>query len=888
MRKWIGTTAGAALLLVFAATAASGQSCAGDFNFTQSVTADDVPEGVAFLFGKFGDFGTFTPTIKGVADANVDGWLTVADIGATVRRIGTPCGAATPTPTVGTPPPTSASPTPTPTGTSGVTPGTPTVTRTSTPAVTPSRTFTRPPTPTTTASSCALQSVSLGTSAGTLATTDCFVTVGRQSRYADAYSLVVATPGVAVRVEMVSTAVTPYLLVRDPGGTFVSVEGVSPIEFVSTTALPYEIYVTSRPTSVPQVGAYSLTISTRPCPAALDLGSAQLGELTTSDCPEPAAPSVGTRLNPADQFFITVTEAEVPRNIRLQMTELNSDVDPEFAVIGPDGYELLFAAEDNLIIGDSEFNEDARFLAVQPGRYTVVASGLGGLGRYRLAQVGQPQCRSKALPAFGDGTRVQVPGTLYGAISGAQSSSCAAPLRPPTSDIDVPEPNSPSDVYTFDANAGDVVSFLMESEDDPYLSLVGPTDCTRGGGGCVPNRLLATDDDGGELGGSSAQLAATIVHTGTYQIIAANTAALFPPEDGDPGEEVAYTLFTQRCPGRSPLTVNALPRTVSFDAFSCRGAGGGPVASYPFNGTAGTFVVASVTGTTFDAFVRILGPDGAVAFNDNDPFAPASADALAGRILPRTGTYFVEASASTAQAVPPLPVSYTVGVQSCPSTPGSVGTLEGSLTADDCTLPNGRHYDVYRFDGAADPLRPDVLSVAVPEGTCVGALLASGMQVPIDQCATGLFEFPLVAGRAGLIVAGTGAGAEGPYTLNLARCGATALGFGVAVTGEVSGGDCLGANGSPGEWFLVRAPAGLVTFQSNGVFGTVTGEFPLAASLTDAFGTFPAGASGLFVDDPELMYTLGPDLGLLLRVQGASAGDGGAFKVTVSAGERRQ
>lgn len=896
MRRLIGATAVAAVVLVFAGSVAYGQSCAGDFDFNRQVTDADVPEGIAFLFGKFGDFGTFTPVLKGVADANGDGWLTVADIGASVVRLGTICG-QTATPTRTSTPGTTPTPTPvasstpppsaTPTGGGG---GTGTPTRTPTATTSPTRTFTRPPTPTSTALACALPAASVGTINGALDETDCLVRVGNRERYADGFALVEPVAGTAVRIEVTSTAVTPYVLVRDPGGQFVAVEGPPPIEFVAMTTLPYEIFVASDPTTVPDTGEYALTISTRSCPAPLNLSLPQSGELTASDCPEPAGPSVADRVNPADQFFIDVTETEVPRNIRVQMTVLGGDVDPEFAIVGPDGYEVLYAAEDNLIIGESDVNEDARFLALQPGRYTVIASGLGGLGRYRVAQASQPQCRAKTLPPFVDGSRVQVAGTLSGATSGVGSTSCAAPLRPPSSDTDVPEPNSPADVYAFDANAGDVVSFLMTSDDDAYLFLVGPTDCSRAGAGCVPNRLLVSDDDGGEFGGSSAQLAATVVHRGTYLIVAANVGPLSPPEDGDPAEEIDYTLFTQRCAARGSLTVNGQIRSANFDAFSCRGSGGVPVASYSFDGVTGNFVAASVSAGTFDAFVRVLGPDGIVAGNDNDPFVPGTANALVGRLLSSTGTHFVEASASGAQTAPSLesPVAYGVGVQSCPLKAGSSGTVSGSLVADDCTFANGHRYDVFRFEGPSDPQALEVLSVAVPSGVCVAALIGSGMQVPVDQCTMGSLEVPLFPGRSGLVVAEANPGAGGSYALKVARCAATALGFGTESTGVLSGEDCAAANDAPAQWFLVRAPEGLVTFQSNGVLGEVTADFPLAARLTDAFGDFAPGSDGLFASDPELMYRLWADLGLMVRVQGVSASDTGGFRLRVSAGERRQ
>lgn len=886
MRSWLVATGVAAFVLAFVETPAHGQNCAGDFDFSRQVSADDVPEGIAFLFGKFGAFNDFTPVLKGIADVNRDGGFTVADIGGTVRLIETICGA---TPTVGTPLPT---PTPSRTSSAGATtsstPGTPTPTPT--PVVSPTGSVTRPPTPVGHGPDCPLQSASVGTTAGALTVTDCVAAVAGGNRYVDGYELAVETPGVAVRVDVTSTEFTPYLLIRDPGGQFVTVEGTPPIEFVATSSSPYAIFLTSAPGSISDLGGYGLSVSTRACPVPLALALPQNGELTADDCPEPAVPSVGSQLNPADQFFITVTDSEVPKNIRLQMTVISGDVDPEFAVIGPDGYELLYAAADNLVIGEDDLNEDARFLALQPGRYTVIVSGLGGLGKYRIAPVTQPQCRTKALPALGDVTRAQVSGKLFGAISGPNSSSCAAPLRPPASDVDAPEPGSPSDVYTFDASAGDVVSFMLDSDDDPYLFVLGPVDCSRAGAGCVPKMLLATDDDSGELGGSSAQLAATIVHPGTYLLIVANAAPLFPPEDGDEGEEVSYTLFTQRCTSRGTLTLNGAVRSASFDAFSCRGSGGVPVASYAFEGTSGNFAAASVMGNTFDAFVRIVGPDGAVIQNDNDPFAPGSANAFVGRVMASTGTYFVEASASTAQDAPSLssPVAYSVGVRSCPLAVGNTGAVNGSLTAADCTLPNGRRYDVYRFDGPADPQRPDVLSVRVPEGTCAAALLTSGMQVPVDQCATGVFELPLLPGRSGLIVAGATAGTGGPYVLDVARCGSTLVGFGTSTAGVLSGGDCAAADGLQAQWFFARAPTGLVTFLSNGVLGNASAEFPLDVRLTDSFGAFPAGEGGGFADSAELMYSFGSDLGLLMRIQSASGSDTGVFRVTVNAGERRQ
>ncbi|MFI5394462.1 MAG: pre-peptidase C-terminal domain-containing protein [Candidatus Binatia bacterium] len=845
-----------------------GQTCRGDIDGDGRITANDLAVLIAIISGE-----PEAPTLKARADVNGDGAVSAGDIPVLIQLQGEGCSAQTATP--------SARPTSSPTPTTSPTMGT--VSPTSSPTVTgtPQQTATTTPTPTATQTptpTCVVLPAPLGITNGALTANDCQQRVDNQLRYTDVYT-VTGSPGQAITVQLTATGpsptLAPYVLVVDPDGQFFQVEGAPPIQFVVSTSQPYKIVVTSAPSTSQQTGPYQLTLTQSPCPTpiALTIPGSVTKALTATDCPDPGAPS-----NPAHVYTFQVPS--VPMNIAIVMRQIvaTDTITPVFSVLNPDGIELVTQSNnfDCTPSTSTLLCAQARFLALQPGKYTIIAAG--GIGQYSL-QLSSPTCKAvKALSSIPSAGPLTCPGQsgpgCAGTLSGNTSTtSCAAPLPiPGISDSAPAVPSSPADLYTFTAAAGDVISVGMTSDNDAHLYLLGPA---------PGNQLVAQDDN--SLGGTDAQLAATLVQPGPYTIVAANNNALQPT---DPA--VNYTLLVQKCPVRGTVPFGTgvwLHQT--FSDSDCVGFGGVPYRTYSFTGTAGEFVAAGMISTDVNAFIRMFAPDGSVVVNNDDLLASSSTtDAQVNRILPATGTYFVEVSTNGGVDTVPFfsPPAFAVGAQTCPATTVTPGPINAAFTDADCQATDGTPFDVFGFTPATTPRAASMLP---PSNGCAVALLAEGAQTPDGGCSAGLMDFPTLSNQTyGFIIAATDPAARGPYTAQLTNCPLSLLTFGDIGNGSLTPSNCTAADGTPAGWFLVKAPADLVRF-SQGVSGTVTASFSVASALTDAYGSGRLNGTS-FVEDPTQMYSFGTDLAALLRVGGKTPADRGAYTVSINPAALRQ
>ena len=830
----------------FCGAAAGQEVCLGDVNGDGVVDTEDVQALPAVLF----DGGEIDTDTLLRADANDDGHVDAADAVAILNISGKRCA---PTPTR-------------------------TFTATRPPTSTPTQTSTPPPTPTATAV-CAIQTLSLGTTNGELSANDCQREFGSGDvRYTDVYSIV-GTPGQAIKIDVAATGgaptLVPFVAIIDPNGEFDRVDDIPPMEFVVTSSRPYLVFVTSRPATPAQLGTYALTAAARTCPTPSQLTVPALlaGQLVSGDCPDPAAPSTGNQTNPVDVYTFTVIAAQVPMNLQIVLRQRNyaDSIDPIFSLSGPDGYELFSADEDNDAapgINDPNYpglDAGARFLATVPGTYTLVVGGNGGVGLYALSVLspGSPACAPKPLGPIPSLGQLTVNGQLFGDYT----KGCGPPLPIPGVSDEVPEPNSGADVYTFTAAAGDVISVEMDSDDEPHLFLYGPAS--------AGNPRVAQDDYTYSGTYGSAQLAATLVQPGTYTIVAANNNAWAPPDPSDstdPGDIVSYSLSVQKCPVAGALPVGAA-KAATFGSMECLGFGGLPVRSYGFVGNAGDFVSISMTSSEVDAAVKLLGPDGSQLYNDDDLFDAMTTDARVNRILPVSGTYFVEVSTSPSSGpvdLTPPPPGFTVQVQRCPTIPVPAQTLvTGAFEDSDCELAPGRKYDVYTFSGPIGGAQR-AASIAPPSNGCVLGLLAQGVQAPNDGCGgSELVEMPVItSGPYGFMVVAGDETVRGNYSFQFNSCPLSTVTFGDTRNGTLSAASCAAADGLAGNWYLVRGTADLVNFNA-GVSGSVTTGF--SGTVTD-FG----GASGFvdsFADDADSMLPLGRDLAALLKVSGPPFGN---------------
>jgi hypothetical protein len=866
------------MLLAFEAAVSAQQMCPGDVDGDGEVTTADVDPLLPLLFDE--SFPT------SAADANADDALSAADIVAIELHDSEVCPQVTPTATPvssGTRTPTSrtASPTPTPTRTAGP----PTATRTPRPTSTPT-------------AACTVQPAQFGTINGELTVADCQRDFGGTLRYADEYSIA-GTPGQAIKVDLTATGsgatLAPFLAVIDADGEFDRVEGVPPIQFLVSATQPYQIFVSSDPSTAQQFGSYQLTLTSVPCPTPVALSlplSTQVRTLDGTECPDPEYPSTGPssnpKLNPADTYTFSVPQ--VPMNIQITMRQLleNDTIDPAFSVLGPDGVEdVTTDDDDDAAPGGFGLDAQARFLALQPGTYTIIAVGGGGLGRYSLT-LSASTCAAKTLSNIPPDRPLTCPGNPGAGCSGTLSGDttvtvCAAPLPIPGISDCEPDVGSAADLYTLTTTLpGQVISVQMISDDDAHLYLLGPAS--------AGNPLVAEDDDSGPFGDTSdSQLAATLVVPGTYTIVAANNNALAPPdpECGEPADTVNYTLYVQECPVRGVLTPeNGRIVSQTLNSFECLGFGGVPFRTYEFTGSAGQFVTTYMHSDDVDAFLRVFAPDGTVIENDDDPFDPLDPHARANRILPADGTYYVEASTSLDEGAVNIlsspPPAFTLQAMSCPTSSAQSGQIAGSWDSTDCQLPDGQRLDVYTFPAGT----PVAATIAPPDMGCVLGLMAEGPQIPDSGCSTTMLDMPAASGgRYGFILAGREPTTSGAYTAQLALCPLSTVTFGDTRSGALNGQNCVAANGIGADWFLVRGPVNVVNFNDD-LSGEVTESFTSADVLTDTLGGVPFMFS--FSDDPTTMLPLGNDLAELLRITGATADVRGSYVLQVDPAEFRQ
>jgi hypothetical protein len=298
--------------------------------------------------------------------------------------------------------------------------------------------------------------------------------------------------------------------------------------------------------------------------------------------------------------------------------------------------------------------------------------------------------------------------------------------------------------------------------------------------------------------------------------------------------------------------------------------------------------------------VRILGPDGSVVQNDSDPFQFNTTDARASRILQQDGTYFIEVSTSidAAQVFPTSSADFAVDVETCPTKPAVAGPtpITGAFAGGSCALSSGQKFDVYAFQPAAVP---SVASILPPSNGCVLNLLAEGPQTPdgsYDGCRTQLSDMPLLMsnGTYGFVIAANNASTTGPYTAKFRSCSMDTVGLGQDRSPTLSAGSCVAADGTPANWFLVRASADLVRFNAP-VAGSVFASFPIGGALIDVTGSWALTAA--FNEDPSPTNPMfqfssspsvtppppfGGDLAFLLRITGAGPSDRGPYTLEIN------
>lgn len=862
-------------LLVAAPKLVLGQGlCVGDVDGDGRVTASDLGALVVRLFPLDGE-GPF----PWEADTNVDAALSAADLIGVLQRLGASC--VSPTATV------SATPTRPPTPLFSPTPSSPTATRTPTATFTQTHTPSFTPTPTPT---CVVRTISPGQSVdGTISASDCSRLVGGIVRLVDAYE-VQGPVGDALQVSVTGSAglSRPWVAVIDFNGQFASSHGAPPVEWVVVPGKPYLIYVTSDPNQPQQVGSYRITVSSRPCPTPrtirLSTGFAASNlTLRPDDCPDPAAFMSGGNSEPVHAYRFDVTS--VPTQVNIVMRQLIEDdpLDPSFVVVGPDGVEVVPADQvDDAGGGPIGTDAAGRFLVTVPGTYTLYVGG--GTGRYSLL-VTAPSCSVRTLSNIPADRPLVCSGQsgpgCQGTLSGNRSlGTCGAPL-PVVALEEVPGVNAGADLYSFTAQAGDIVSVgLTVDGDEGYALLLGPSSAGN------PRVSYASSLLGED---SVTQLGATVTRSGTYLLSLGNVSPLAPPDSSidDPGDQFPYEFFLQKCSPAGVLLVDgSSPLRSSFHVSDCQGDGLVPMRNYSLVGRAGQLLNVEMIGDdSIDPYLRLWAPDGSKAENDNDGFDPEDRTARVWRILPADGTYFVETSTSPLSGAFDATATngFSLRAVTCPTRPISPGVISSVFGPDDCSLSSGQVYEVFTFEHDGTGLA--IASFSIGDNVCLIGLLPNGETIPREGCAPNFLELPLVdAGRYGLLVVAEDGSERDPYSFLYRRCPAIAITYADEKRGTLTSLSCLAADGVRADWYYFSAPENLVRF-NEGFFGLVDSAFRPGGSLTDGDGV--VAFERTFSSDSSTMLRMpSGQLGALLRLRGVDGS--GPYAVTIEPAFRRQ
>jgi hypothetical protein len=404
--------------------------------------------------------------------------------------------------------------------------------------------------------------------------------------------------GDVVTITLTSSDFDSYLSLKNEDGQEVAYDDDSAGNLnarITNLPLPSDGTYTIEATSFGSFvsGAFTLTLEAG--------GGIQATATPTVIISEGGAISLGDTINGAltdeNNTASYTFEGNIGQIVRLTLE--SEDFDPYLSLMHPSGVEI---ASDDDSAGDLNARI-ADFELPTNGMYIITVSSASGHGQGEFTL----STTSAAIQPTVEPTPViSAPGTI------SMGETIASTLTD--------GPNA----HTFEGQAGQVVTIELDSVDfDAYLQLKDADESE-----------LASDDDGaGNLNALIENF--TLPTDGTYTIVVSsfdNTAT------GD------YSLsLTDEGGETPPITPTAVPSGSDIaigDTVSGNLSGNDLTASYTFEGEAGQIVTITATAEDFDAYLRLLDPDGDELTTDDD-----SAGSLNARIsfyqLPSNGTYTI-------------------------------------------------------------------------------------------------------------------------------------------------------------------------------------------------------------------------------------------------------
>lgn len=216
-----------------------------------------------------------------------------------------------------------------------------------------------------------------------------------------------------------------------------------------------------------------------------------------------------------------------------------------------------------------------------------------------------------------------------------------------------------ADTFEFESEGGGRAIILLTSDNfDTYLQLTTPS-----------GQLIENDDAGGT---SVSAIRTSLTEPGTYTVTATSFSS---------GETGVYDLIIFTDASESDVTVT-----------EGRLTGKGPK-EFDIHGEAGQRVSILLTSEDFDTVVRLEGPDGVIAEND-DAIETNSQLEVA---LPASGEYQVVVDGFGGMAEGAFSLSIEIGA------PADL-TEQGELAEGDDELQSGELSDTYTIDGRAGQL----------------------------------------------------------------------------------------------------------------------------------------------------------------------------------------
>lgn len=495
----------------------------------------------------------------------------------------------------------------------------------------------------------------------------------------DSYTLDLRA-GQPIDVRATSTEFDPYLIVRGPGGARWENddEGDGSIQARVIEVAPasgnYQVVVTSYQPG--ESGRYQITANARGGRQASDASADQRGELASGD----------EQLNSGEYVDAYQIEGRAGQQLRINLS--SDQFDTYVMLRGPDGSSF-----DNDDAGNGGTNSELVVTLPASGTYRLMVTSYraGETGGYALASNGA-QIMAANSGRSGGGSSVG------GAAAAGQALAIGSPVNGQLAAGDSTlQSGEFFDVYTLTADPGTQLVLDMQSAAvDTYLAAFGS------GGYEVSN------DDASGGGGTNSRLDVTVPDTGVLTVAATSYAG---------GETGPYRLSATLRGAGSRAQNNGgnsqtltLGRAVAGSLASSDTRGERSLTDvYMLEARAGQPLRLSLSSDAFDPLVRIEGPGGFLAENDDDP-SGGTLNSVLDTTLPQAGTYRVVVGSYAAEGMGAY--SLTAGSGSGVASNGGTTSaasggnaialgqqLTGNLTQGDQTISSGEFMDIYNFEG---------------------------------------------------------------------------------------------------------------------------------------------------------------------------------------------